>query len=195
MWPILYTNFFGRLFLQRFISVLVFIVLFPVLSSAREQAPTFSELAVNNTETELLLYASLQDAFTEEMTGSLQSGIPLQFRFYVQLRERDSGYEAGKWEFVHRLTYDTLQENYRLANDEQRNARIFADLAEAKKAMASLNGAPLLKLSALKPDTVYTLRLRADLYQRNFPGGVVARTVMKLWDVKIGWHEFSFTLH
>jgi hypothetical protein len=181
--------------LKRFISVLVFIFLFPALSPAREHAPSFSELAVNSSETELLLYASLEDAFTEEMTGSLQSGIPLQFHFYVELRERDSGNEAGKWEFVHRLTYDTLQENYRVENGEQRNSRIFADFADAKKAMTSLNGAPLLKLSALKPDTVYTLRLRADLYQRNFPGGAVARVVMKLWDVKTGWQEFSFTLH
>ena len=181
--------------MKRLIFVLVFIFLSPTLSPAQEQAPSFSELTVNNSETKLLLYASLANAFTEEMTGSLQSGIPLQFRFYVQLRERDSGYEAGKWEFVHRLTYDTLQENYRFENDGPHNARVFASLAEAKKAMASLNGAPLLKLSALKSDTVYTLRLRADLYQRNFPGGAVARVVMKLWDVKTGWQEFSFTLH
>ena len=181
--------------MKLFIPVLVFIFFLPALSPARENAPSFGDLAVNSSETELLLYASLQDAFTEEMTGSLQSGIPLQFRFYVQLREQDSGHEAGQWEFVHRLTYDTLQENYRFENGGPQNSRIYAGLAEAKQAMASLNGAPLLKLSALKPGTVYILRLRADLYQRNFPGGAVARVVMRLWDVKTSWQEFSFTLH
>ena len=170
------------------------IFLIPDLSLAREGVPVFAELAVNNSATELLLYASLKDAFSEEMTGSLQSGIPLQFRFYAELRERDSGHEAGKWEFVHRLSYDTLQENYRFENDSPRDVRMFAELAAAKKAMASLNGVPLLKLTALKPDTTYILRLRADLYQRDFPGGAMVRTMMKLWDVKTGWQEFSFTL-
>ena len=180
--------------MKRQIFVLLFISLVPALSWAREEAPVFAELAVNNSATELLLYASLKDAFTEEMTGGLQSGIPLQFRFYAELRERDSGREAGKWEVVHRLTYDTLQDNYRFENDSPRNSRMFTDLAAGKRAMASLNGVPLLKLAALKPDTAYTLRLRADLYQRDFPGGTVVRTVMKLWDVKTGWQEFSFTV-
>ena len=181
-------------FLKSLFFALFLIFLLPAWSLAREDAPAFAELAVNNSATELLLYASLKDAFTEEMTGSLQSGIPLQFRFYAELRERDSGHEASKWEFVHRLTYDTLQENYRFENTSPSEARMFTDLAAAKRAMSSLNGAPLLKLAALKPHAVYILRVRADLYQRDFPGGAVARTVMKLWDVKTGWQEFSFTL-
>ena len=185
---------FETIFLKRLIFALFFIFLFPVLSLAREGAPAFAELAVNNSAKELLLYASLKDAFTEEMTGSLQSGIPLQFHFYAELRERDSGSEAGKWEFVHRLSYDTLQENYRFDNGSSQRFRMIADLAAAKRVMASLNGVPLLKLVALKPATIYTLRLRADLYQRDFPGGAVVRTVMRLWDVKTGWQEFSFTV-
>lgn len=176
------------------VFVILFILFLPVLSLAREDAPAFGELAVSNSATELLLYASLQDAFTEEMTGSLQSGIPLQFRFYAELRERDSERLAGEWQFVHRLSYDTLQENYRFDNDSPPDSRLFTDLAAAKQAMTSLNGVPLLKLSALKPGAIYTLHLRADLYQRDFPGGTVARTVMKLWNVKTGWQKFSFTL-
>ncbi|MDR0477476.1 MAG: DUF4390 domain-containing protein [Desulfobulbaceae bacterium] len=180
--------------MKPFFFALFFIFLVPAYSLAREDAPAFADLAVNNSANELLLYASLKDAFTAEMTGSLQSGIPLQFRFYAELRERDSGHEAGKWEFVHRLSYDTLQENYRFENVSPPETRMFADLAMAKQAMSCLNGAPLLKLAALKPHTAYTLRVRVDLYQRDFPGGAVVRTVMKLWDVKTGWQEFSFTL-
>ena len=173
---------------------ILLILFLPVPSPAQKEAPAFAELAVNTSATELLLYASLKDAFTEEMTGSLQSGIPLQFRFYAELRERDSGHVAGQWEFVHRLNYDTLQENYRFDNGSPQNARMFTDLAAAKRTMSSLNGVPLLKLTDLRANTAYTLRLRADLYQRDFPGGPVARTVMKLWDVKTGWQEFSFTM-
>jgi len=183
--------------LKSLFPALVFILLMsllPALASAREDAPVFGELTVNNSATELLLYASLKNAFTEEMTGSLQSGIPLQFRFHAELHERDASRIAGTWEFIHRLSYDTLQENYRFDSGSSQDARMFTDLAAAKRAMASLNGVPLLKLTALKPDTAYTLRLRADLYQRDFPGGAVAQTVMKLWDVKTGWQEFSFTL-
>ncbi|MDR3089396.1 MAG: DUF4390 domain-containing protein [Desulfobulbaceae bacterium] len=187
--------------MKRLIAVFFLVLFAPALAAARADAPIFDELAVNNSETELFIYASLRYTFSEEMVGGLQSGIPLRFRFHVELNERDSGWVVGAWEFTHRLRYDTLQDKYRFEDSGARNFREFSDLAQAEKAMMALNGAPLVPLSALKPNIVYTLRLRADLYQREFPGGLpggqtgaVARMVMKLWDVKTDWQDFSFTL-
>ena len=53
--------------------------------NSHAQDAVIEDFFVNNSETHLLLYMTVQDCFTEEMVTGIHNGIPATFTFYVDL--------------------------------------------------------------------------------------------------------------
>ena len=132
------------------------------------------------------------------MLQGLHNGIPIQFTFLIELNKTEkhwSNLQLVSMQFQHRLTYDTLQENYRLeTNEKNQKTESFSHLNDALKAMNEINGLLVIELSQLIPDSSYQLRLKAKLYEKTLP--------MKLhyiipfsswWNVETDWHTIEFT--
>lgn len=164
---------------------------------AHAQNATIDELIVTNSSTDLLLFLTVNNAFTKQMEEGIKNGIPVTFNFYVKLEKKRSTWmnqELVSLRFDHTLSYDTLKEEYSIVRSEQAGQTVRTkSLAEAKKAMAQLNGPPVSPLKVLVPEAGYLLRVKAKLAEKTLP--LYAHYVIpfwSLWDFETEWYTVEF---
>jgi hypothetical protein len=164
---------------------------------ALAQNATIEELIVTNSSTDLLLFLTVNNAFTMQMEEGIKSGIPVTFSFYVKLAKKRNNWlnqELVSLKFDHTLSYDTLKDEYAIARSEMAG-QIFRtkSLTEAKKVMAQLNGLTIFPLHALIPEAGYVLRVKAKLAEKTLP--LYLHYVIpfwSFWDFETEWYTVEF---
>jgi hypothetical protein len=152
----------------------LFLALMSVNTSAygKDDASIY-DMAVMNSEENLLLYFRLKDAFTEEMEKGIESGIPITFTFYITLFQDKAGFAKKKiisFDFNHALSYDTLKEEYSIKFDEQDERVVMVrDLEEAKKLMSEVNDLLVIDLASILSENQYTIRAKVRLGKKILP--------------------------
>ncbi len=154
---------------------------------------TFKEVTATTSDTHLLVFGTLNNSFTPEMTAILHSGIALKFSFFIDLYKTKENWpdeQVISLTFQHTMSYDTLKENYRITLEEDNN-KVFAfkSLAEAQKVFNELNGAKVIVLKQLIPDNRYKIKIRAELYQKTLP--LTLHNVLPF----LSWWDVSTDLH
>ena len=165
--------------------------------SAHAQNATIEELIVTNSSTDLLLFLTVDNAFTKQMEEGIKNGIPVTFNFYVKLERKRNAWlnqELVSLQFDHTLSYDTLKEEYSIVRSELAGQTFRTkSLAEAKKALAQLNGPPISPLKALLPEAGYRLKVKAKLAEKTLP--LYFHYVIpfwSLWDFETAWYTVEF---
>ena len=160
------------------------------------QNATIEELIVTNSSTDLLLFLTVNNAFTKQMEEGIRNGIPVTFTFYVRLerKRRWMNQELVSQKVDHTLSYDTLKEEYSIVRSEL-PGQIFRtkSLAEAKKNMVQLNGLTVLPLKRLQPEAGYLLMVKARLAEKTLP--LYLHYVIpfwSLWDFETEWYTVEF---
>lgn len=190
---------YGKRILYQLIFILLSII--PAIAGTdgnTEGQTTINELTATTTEEYLIVFGTLENSFTSEMIEILHSGIALRFSFFVELYKT-----IDKWPnelvatrtFQHIMTFDTLKESYKVTLGEDNNTvRSFRSLFEAQKLINDINGVKVVDLQQLLPDNRYTLRIRAELYQKTLPLSLHnILPFLSWWDVKTDWHTITFT--
>ena len=163
---------------------------------ALAQNATIEELIVTNSSTDLLLFLTVNNAFTRQMEEGIKNGIPVTFNFYVKLERKRMwlNQELVSLQFDHTLSYDTLKEEYSIVRSELAGQTFRTkSLAEARKAMAQLNGPPISPLKALLPEAGYLLKVKAKLAEKTLP--LYFHYVIpfwSLWDFETAWYNVEF---
>jgi hypothetical protein len=162
-----------------------------------QQNATIEELIVTNSSTDLLLFLTVNNAFTKQMEEGIKNGIPVTFNFYVKLERKRSTWmnqELVSLRFDHTLSYDTLKEEYSIVRSELAGQTLRTkSLAEAKKAMAQLNGPPVSPLKALLPEAGYLLKVKAKLAEKTLPLYVhYVIPFWSVWDFETEWYTVEF---
>ncbi|MDO8948438.1 MAG: DUF4390 domain-containing protein [Desulfocapsaceae bacterium] len=158
----------------------------------------FSDLIITTSKTHLLLFGIINNGVTDEMLQGLQNGIPIQFTFQVELNKTEKNWtdlQLVTMQFQHILTYDTLQESYRVEiNEKNRKNESFSKLSDALKSMNEINGLLVIELSQLIPDSSYQLRLKSTLYEKTLPMKLhYIVPFVSWWNVETDWHTIEFT--
>lgn len=158
---------------------------------------TIEELIVTNSSTDLLLFLTVNNAFTKQMEEGIKNGIPVTFSFSVKLERKRKTWlnqELVSLKFDHTLSYDTLKEEYSIVRSEVAGQTFRTkSLAEAKKAMAQLNGLVVSPLKILIPEAGYMLRVKARLAEKTLP--LYFHHVIpfwSLWDFETDWYTVEF---
>jgi hypothetical protein len=184
----------------RFLAGLVTIVVFcgALLCNeawAKEKA-AISDIVVSNSDRDLLLYLTVDNAFLPEMEEGVLNGIPASFTFFVSLREVNDG-RPGKQvvslEFDHVLSYDPLKELFSLEFSEDNSSQSADDIKKAKGLMADVNGVKVVDLSRLKPGNEYFLSVKARLERKTLP--LFFHYLIPFWklrDYETDWHYVEF---
>ena len=165
----------------------------------KQEEPFLTEITVIPSENHLLLFAVLQNGFTEGMIQGLHSGMPIHFTFSVELTSQTKGSRpetAISMQTNHIITYDTLKENY-LVEIEESGKRFFTfdTLTEAQKSVNEINGLKVAELKNIQHAVPYTVKIRAALYKRTLPKGL--RQIVPFvtwWDIKTKWQSLTFKL-
>ncbi len=178
-------------------SLLFFFAGSSALAGTRKEVQ-FTDITITTSTSHLLLFAVLKNNKHLDLEQALHSGIPMQFKFFIDLyRTRDNwpDEELVSIEFVHTLKYDTLKENYQLERTEQKNRKFtFKSLEEAMKVMNDINGLKVIELSRLQPDASYELRMKAELYKKTLPMNLhYLIPFISLWDLETDWFTIEFT--
>jgi len=165
--------------------------------SAFAQNATIDELIVTNSSTDLLLFLTVNNAFTKQMEEGIKNGIPVTFSFYVKLERKRNTWlnqELISLKFDHTLSYDTLKEEYSIVRTELAGQTFRTkSLAEAKKNMAQLNGLTIVPLKSLMPEAGYLLKVKARLAEKTLPlyfHHVIP--FLSLWDFETAWYTVEF---
>src|SRR5665647_634333 len=164
----------------------------------QEENVHFSDLIITTSKTHLLLFGLIKNGTSEEMLQGLHNGIPIQFTFLVELNKKEKNWpdlQLVSMHFRHILTYDTLQENYRVETEEKsQKTESFSQLSDALKAMSEINGLLVIELSQLIPDSSYQLRLKATLYEKKLPMKLnYIVPFVSWWNMETDWHTIEFT--
>jgi hypothetical protein len=188
--------FLSRQFRGLFSFLFSLVLFFGSGQSALAQNATIEELIVTNSSTDLLLFLTVNDAFTKQMEEGIKNGIPVTFNFYVKLERKRTWLNQGlvSLQFDHTLSYDTLKEEYSIVRSELIGQTFRTkSLVEAKKAMAQLNGPPIAPLKALLPEAGYLLKVKAKLAEKTLP--LYFHYVIpfwSLWDFETAWYTVEF---
>lgn len=181
----------------RLAVVFAAVILLLPLCRATAQDAKIDEIVVTNTNTSVLLFLTVNNAFTEEMVLGMHNGIPVKFIFSVELSRKNSGWfnqEVTFLEFNHTMNYDTLKEEYRIEQDERPGKLVRTkNFTEAKQLMTQLNGVTVAPLSTLLPDAEYSLRVKARQAEETLP--LYFHYVIPfwgLWDFETDWYTIEF---
>ena len=178
--------------------LLLQLLLCAVPVSGKEPAARIVDVALMNTEHELLLYFTVKDAITEEMEKGIENGIPVAFSFFMELYRHQPGEADTKIvsrAFDHTLTYDPLKQQYSVEMEEKKDqVSSFKSFAEAQWAMTNIHDLKLADLALLETDGGYTLKVKAKLAGKALPLNFQhIIPFWQLWKFETDWHSLSFT--
>ncbi len=154
----------------------------------------FKDFFVTTSASHLIVFAKLENQFSEEMISSLKSGLPITFTFFVELYQGTGEDPIIRQHFSHSLSYDTLKESYKVSLSEA-NAKTFQfnELNQAHHFMSEINGVKIIPRDKLEGNSIYTLKVRAKIFKKTFPMGL-QRILPFLyhWDLETDWQTLQF---
>jgi len=162
------------------------------------QDATITDFTVSNSDSQLLLYLTVTDCFTDDMEAAIHNGIPATFTFYVDIYRQRSNWPDKKirtYEFEHIMEYDSLKKEYKIHLDEKSERKLTTSLDEAKILMSEINGFKILPLTEVGPDSSYIIKVKAKLARKTLPlyfHYLIPFT--SLWDFETKWHELKLRL-
>ena len=192
---ILYMIFFPRVH-ALFLSLILLLIPLPAAATNQPEA-TITDIIITTSNSHLLLFSSIKNCFTKEMLQGIHNGIPVTFTFTVnldQVREFWWDKNLTSHSFQHTLTYDGLNEEYKITLSEKDNLTITtSSLAKAKEVMVEVNGLKVIAIDKLVPDQPYALRIKARLAEKTLPLNIhYIVPFISLWDFETDWRTIEF---
>jgi len=162
-----------------------------------EESPEIKDIIITTSDSDLLLFATVKNGFTQKMLNDVRNGVPVVFTFHMELIKTD-----GKWfnttlvesAATHTLSYDAASSTYKVVLSYQDGKVVTtADLDHAKQLMAEFNGVKVIALTQLVPDAPYAIRFKVTLKEGSLPFGVHRLLpITALWDFETDWRTIEF---
>ena len=185
-------------FISRTVPVVLLTALFlyaPAWGSDNKE-PTIENIIITTSSTDLLLFATVKNCFTEEMLEGVRNGIPLTFRFNIQLDKiRNKWFDVTLVEETinHTLSYDAIKESYQVAFSEKNKPQVTRSQDKAKQLMAELSGLKVIAHKELIPDAPYALQIKTTLVENTLPLGMhYVLPFTSLWNFETDWRTIEF---
>jgi hypothetical protein len=140
------------------------------------------------------IYVSFRmtEAFNEEVERAVAAGLPVTFRYTVELKMVRAVWLNKKVTTRHirtTVTYDNLTERYKLAREidgEIDASDMVSDPEAMRQFMVTFDALELFDTSALEPNGEYYVRVKGVVRDRNL-------FLFVPWDVGSGWKKAYFT--
>lgn len=158
---------FGRLVLIWLIGVMA------AGPAAAAQNTRLTNMTVTNNRDTLLFYVELADAFGQDITTAIESGVTLSFSFPVSVRRVRSLWfdkKITQIELIHTIKFDTLKNDYTVTRSWQDpQAQTVKSLDEAIMLMTRIDGLALLPLTLLEKGESYRVTAQGRLNKISRP--------------------------
>lgn len=164
--------------------------------AARGQSPEVKDIIVTTSDTDLLLFATVKNGFSEDMLEGVKAGVPAVFTFQMELVKSNRNWldtSLVQSTFTHTLTYDPNREEYAIAFSDRNDTVTTGSLEKATQLMAELNGVKVIALNQLVPDAPYAIHFKVTLKKGTLPfglGNLIPFT--SLGDFETDWRTIEF---
>jgi hypothetical protein len=134
----------------------------------------------------------MSGAFSEEVERAVASGLPVTFRFTVQLKKVRTPWineKVATRTIRTTVTYDNLTERYKLSRELDNEivaTEVLSDPEAMRRFMVTMESLQLFDTSLLEPNGEYYLRVKGVIRDRNL-------FLLIPWDVGSGWMKAYFT--
>jgi hypothetical protein len=159
------------------------------------------ELALTQSDHEVLLYIHLQGGFHPELLEAIESGIPIAVTFYMKLyRKRGLWFdeEVMSKTIQHLVKYETLKKQYRVSkiNGLFSSIKVTKDEPTMVRWMSEIEDQPLIPFHLLQSGEEYYVKAMADLKAVESPSPLSHIPFLaSLWDTGTPWTASSpFTI-
>ena len=167
------------------------------LNPACGQEATLANITVSNTRDDLLLYLSLEGAFSEKLKKAILSGVPATFYILTKLnsvRHLWLDREIADIIVTHTIKYDNLKKEFFVRRSWRNNEpEVTKSFSEAQKWMTEVNSLKILPLDELEKGKHYQLRTKAEVSKQTLPFYLhYILFFVSLWDIETDWYTIDF---
>ena len=186
-----------RLTDKKLFICLLCVLIFMQPPLAYGQDAKLKNIIVTNTRDDLLIYLTVEGAFTEKMETAVSSGVPATFSFFVNLYQSRSLWydrEVADIKITHAIKYDNLKKEYIIHRSWDDNPpKIVKSFMEAKKLMAEIDSLKEVPLSRLEKGNRYQIRTKAQLSKLTLPFYLhYVLIFVSMWDFETDWYTIDF---
>lgn len=169
-----------------------------VPAAAAEKNSYITDVALVNSESDVLAFFTVLNEFTPEMEKGIKNGISVTFTFFLELYQNQDGTEkrqVATHAFNHTLNYDSLKQDYSVEIEEKSGRiRKTKSFTEAQSFMTMVHDFKLCQLNQLQSGISYKAKIRARLAQKKLPLNFQHLIPFwKPWDFETDWYEVVFT--
>jgi len=176
------------------VPIMFLVLLYPAAGLAEEARLT--DIIVTNTRDDLLIYLTVEGAFTPKMTEAVLSGVPTTFSFYISLRKNRSLWFDKKivdLTVTHTVKFDRLKNEFTITRSWEKNPTVVTSFADAKKLMTHVDSLKMIALKRLIKGQQYQIRTRAKLSKLKLPPYLhYVLFFVSLWDFETDWYTMDF---
>jgi hypothetical protein len=161
-----------------------------------EMDPRMTDILVTSGTGEMLLYARLVDGFKKEMGDAIMAGVPAAFTIELDVyQERPYLWDRHilRKEICRTIKYDNLKNNFLIATNGLGQPAVLPDFESAQKAMAELNGIPVVAFSNLSRGERYYVQIRVKIDRVRLPFKMeYVLFFVSLWDFETPLYKIRF---
>ena len=171
-------------------------VIDPVMVQA-DMEPRMTDILITNSSGNVLLYARLVDCFKKEMETAILAGVPAVFTIHLDVYQERSylwnKHIVGK-EIRRIIKYDNLKKIFLITTNGVSQPVMVPDFESAQKAMADLNGIPVIPLSYLSKGNHYHARIKVKMDKVRLPFSMeYVLFFVSLWDFETPLYKVRFS--
>jgi hypothetical protein len=183
---------------QRIISSLALaILLISAHGSAMAKEAKLTNIIVTNTRDDLLIYLSVEGAFTQKMEDAVNSGVPASFSFFINLyRTRGIWFDKRMADLTvtHTIKYNSLKKEYTVSRSwDSSSPVVVQSFGAAKKLMTEIDSLKVIQLGWLEKGKQYQIQAKAKLSRVTLPYYLhYVLFFLSLWDFETDWYTIDF---
>ncbi len=172
-------------------------LLFFFAETANAKNAKLANIIVTNTRDDLLVYLSVEGAFTKEMEEAVINGVPASFTFFVNLyRARSMWFdkEVADLTVTHTIKYNGLKKEFAVSRSWDANSPVIVQSFEAaKKLMTEIDSLKVAPLSQLTKGKQYQIQAKAKLSRITLPYYLhYVLFFLSFWDFETDWYTIDF---
>jgi len=153
-------------------------------------------IIVTNTRDDLLLYLNAANAFNEELSTAVQSGVEVTFTYFIRLNRIRSFWKdeaISRLNITHTIAYDTLKEEYQVIRSWEKQPHAVKTFDAAQKLMTTINSLAISPLDELTRDQQYRIRVKAEQKRGRLPYKMhYVLFFMSLRNFETDWYTIDF---
>ncbi|MFQ5882016.1 MAG: DUF4390 domain-containing protein [Candidatus Methylomirabilales bacterium] len=149
-------------------SVLVLLLALGRVDLASGARAWMGNVILTELQKDVLVFATLQEAFTQEIQESIINGVPTTFTYQIRLMRHRAVFpdaEVVVKAVRQQVAYDLLADEFRLTREDggEHNSQVTKSYTQVRRWMAELRGVRLIPREKLEAGQLYYVRVKAEI--------------------------------